>query len=121
MLCGVVQQYYRGEGKYRYIPVAAFAEAFQKTDIAQQSWEYLEQPYQAPNKKCQEALITHRYALTCKLTSVLVICCRSWFPSKSLAQLLAGLLGFLLVSCLKEGTPTPLTEHRWHHNICVHR
>ena len=61
-----VQQYYKGKNKYKYIPVAAFADAFQKTEIAKQGREYLEQPYQAPNKKCEEALITHHYALTCE-------------------------------------------------------
>ncbi|KAL3150185.1 hypothetical protein ABBQ32_000044 [Trebouxia sp. C0010 RCD-2024] len=58
------QQYYKGKNEYKYIPVAAFAEAFQKTDIAKGSREYLEQPYKAPNKKCEEALITHHYALS---------------------------------------------------------
>ena len=76
-----MQQYYRGTNEYKYIPVAAFAEAFQQTEIAKRSREYLAQPYQAPNKKCEEALITHHYALTCEYTSlpfmykVLCPCC----------------------------------------------
>lgn len=61
-----VQQYYKGKNKHKYIPVAAFADAFQKTGTAKRSREYLEQPYQAPNKKCEEALITHHYALSCE-------------------------------------------------------
>ena len=45
------------------MPVAAFAKAFQQTQIAQKTWGDLAQPYQAPNPKCEEALIQHRYAL----------------------------------------------------------
>ena len=60
------QQYYKGKNNYKYIPVAAFADAFQKTEIAKRGRDYLEQPYQAPNKKSEEALITHHYALTCE-------------------------------------------------------
>ena len=66
MLVLSLQQYYKGDAKYQYIPVATFADNFQKTSIAKQGREYLEQPYQAPNKKCEEALITHHYALTCE-------------------------------------------------------
>lgn len=65
MLCAV-QQYFKGKSKHKYVPVAAFADAFQKTKIAKRGREYLEQPYQAPNKKCDEALIKHHYALTCE-------------------------------------------------------
>lgn len=65
-MLSAVQQYYKGKNKHKYVPVAAFADAFQKTEIAKQGREYLEQPYQAPNKKCEEALITHHYALTCE-------------------------------------------------------
>lgn len=55
------------------MPVAAFAEAFQKTDIAKQSQAYMQQPYQAPNPKCLEALMTHHYALSCERTSLLYL------------------------------------------------
>ena len=58
-----VQQYYRGKSKWEYMPVAAFAKAFQQTQIAQKTRGDLAQPYQAPNPKCEEALIQHRYAL----------------------------------------------------------
>lgn len=64
-LC-VLQQYWSGSDKYKYVPVATFADAFLKTDIAKESRQHLEQPYKAPNKKCEEALITHHYALTRK-------------------------------------------------------
>lgn len=64
----VLQQYFRGKAKHQYIPVATFADNFQKTDIAKQQMQYLEQPYKAPNKKCEEALITHHYALPCRLS-----------------------------------------------------
>ena len=67
-LCMVLQQYFRGKAKHQYIPVATFADNFQKTDIAKQQMQYLEQPYKAPNKKCEEALITHHYALSCTLS-----------------------------------------------------
>lgn len=72
-MLSALQQYYKGKNEYKYIPVAAFAEAFQKTDIAKKSREYLEQPYKAPNKKCEEALITHHYALSCECAQV------SWY------------------------------------------
>ncbi|KAL0021570.1 hypothetical protein WJX77_010078 [Trebouxia sp. C0004] len=57
------KQYYRGKGKWEYMPVAAFAKAFQQTQIAQKTRGDLAQPYQAHNAKCEEALIQHRYAL----------------------------------------------------------
>lgn len=62
----MLQQYWSGDGKHKYVPVASFGDAFLKTDTAKQSRQYLEQPYKAPNKKCEEALITHHYALSCK-------------------------------------------------------
>jgi len=64
----LVQQYYRGKGKWEYMPVAAFAKAFQQTQIAQKTRGDLAQPYQAPNPKCEEALIQHRYALNGEMT-----------------------------------------------------
>ena len=67
----VLQQYFKGKAKYQYIPVATFADNFKKTDIAKQQMQYLEQPYKAPNKKCEEALITHHYALSCRLSMLL--------------------------------------------------
>jgi len=70
MLCVAVQQYFKGKGKYQYIPVVTFADNFQKTDIAKQQMQYLEEPYKAPNKKCEEALITHHYALNCMCPSL---------------------------------------------------
>ena len=68
MTLDALQQYFRGNGEHKYVPVAYFADTFLKTDIAKQGREYLEQPYTAPNKKCEEALITHHYALSRKLT-----------------------------------------------------
>ncbi len=62
-----MQQYWSGgKDSYRYIPVRAFSEAFQQTPIARGNMEYLEQPYESPNPKCEEALITHKYALPCE-------------------------------------------------------
>ncbi|DBA99141.1 TPA: hypothetical protein ACH3X3_011764 [Trebouxia sp. C0006] len=58
------QQYWSGgKDSYRYIPVRAFSEAFLQTPIARGNMEYLEQPYESLNAKCDEALITHKYAL----------------------------------------------------------
>ncbi|DBB15923.1 TPA: hypothetical protein ACH3X3_003297 [Trebouxia sp. C0006] len=58
------QQYWSSDkGKYKYVPVTAFADAFQQTAIAQRNMQYLEEPYVAPNPKCDEALITRKYAL----------------------------------------------------------
>jgi len=73
LLFVAVQQYFKGKGKYQYIPVATFADNFQKTDIAKQQMQYLEEPYKAPNKKCEEALITHHYALNCTSSSLCLV------------------------------------------------
>ena len=59
----VLQQYYRGKGKWEYMPVVGFAKAFDQTEMAQATRGALAQPYQAPNPKCEEALIQHKYAL----------------------------------------------------------
>ena len=58
-----MQQYYKGKGSWEYMPVAAFARAFQQTQIAQRMRGALAQPYQAPNPKCDEALVQHKYSL----------------------------------------------------------
>ena len=58
-----MQQYYKGKSKWEYQPVAGFTKAFQQTHMAQQAAAQLAQPYVAPNPKCNEALIQHRYAL----------------------------------------------------------
>ncbi|KAL3160198.1 hypothetical protein ABBQ32_010959 [Trebouxia sp. C0010 RCD-2024] len=57
------KQYYRGKGKWEYMPVVGFAKAFDQTEMAQGTRGALAQPYQAPNPKCEEALIQHKYAL----------------------------------------------------------
>lgn len=59
----MLQQYYRGKGKWEYMPVVGFAKAFDQTEMAQGTRGALAQPYQAPNPKCEEALIQHKYAL----------------------------------------------------------
>ena len=51
------------------MPVAGFTKAFQQTHMAQRTCEELAQPYEAPNAKCQQALIQHRYALNGQLVS----------------------------------------------------
>ncbi|KAL0051690.1 hypothetical protein WJX82_000289 [Trebouxia sp. C0006] len=56
-------QYYRGKGKWEYMPVIGFAKAFDQTEMAKTTRGSLAQPYQAPNPKCEEALITYKYAL----------------------------------------------------------
>lgn len=48
------------------MPVAGFAKAFDQTDIAKTTRGALAQPYEAPNPKCEEALIKYTYALTGK-------------------------------------------------------
>ncbi|KAL3140482.1 hypothetical protein ABBQ38_004739 [Trebouxia sp. C0009 RCD-2024] len=61
------QQYWdASRGEYKYIPVAAFANAFQQTQIAHDNNQALEEPYTAPNPKCEEALCSHKYALPLK-------------------------------------------------------
>ena len=59
----LLQQYWTGKGKYQYIPVAHFSEAFRQSQRYQDRLAELQQPYVAPNPKCEEALITHTYAL----------------------------------------------------------
>ena len=64
----LLQQYWNSnKGAYKYIPVTEFADAFKQTAQATQSMQYLEEPYVAPNAKCDEALITHKYALSGEL------------------------------------------------------
>ena len=61
----LLQQYWNTDkGEYKYVPVTAFADAFQQTATAQRNMQYLDEPYVAPNPKCDEALITHKYALS---------------------------------------------------------
>ncbi|KAL3134216.1 hypothetical protein ABBQ38_006651 [Trebouxia sp. C0009 RCD-2024] len=58
------QQYWNtSKGSYKYIPVAAFAQAFQQTETARENNQAVDKPYVAPNPKCDEALFTHKYAL----------------------------------------------------------
>ena len=67
MTASVLQQYWNASrGEYKYIPVSAYADAFQQTQTAHENLQYLEQPYTARNPKCDEALFTHTYALPCK-------------------------------------------------------
>ena len=65
-LVGCLQQYYRGKGRWEYMPVAGFSKAFQQTHMAQRARGDLAQPYEAPNPECLEALIQHTYALNGK-------------------------------------------------------
>ncbi len=58
-----MQQYYKGKGKWEYMPVVGFAKAFDQTEMAKTTRGALAQPYQAPNPKCEEALIQYKYAL----------------------------------------------------------
>ena len=60
----VLQQYYRGKEKWEYMPVVGFAKAFDQTEMAQRTRGTLAQPYEAPNPKCEEALIQYKYALS---------------------------------------------------------
>ena len=66
----LLQQYYRGKGKWEYMPVVGFAKAFDQTEMAKTTRGSLAQPYQAPNPKCEEALITYKYALNGKSPTV---------------------------------------------------
>lgn len=66
-LAMLLQQYWVGKGQHNYIPVAEFSEAFKQTQTYQASMAALQQPYAAPNPKCNDALIKHTYALPCEL------------------------------------------------------
>lgn len=46
------------------MPVVGFAKAFDQTEMAKTTRGSLAQPYEAPNPKCEEALITYKYALS---------------------------------------------------------
>lgn len=63
-VCFLQQYWNTDKGKYKYVPATAFADSFKQTAIAQSNMQYLEEPYVAPNTKCDEALITHKYALS---------------------------------------------------------
>ena len=43
--------------------MVGFAKAFDQTEMAQRTRGSLAQPYEAPNPKCEEALIQYNYAL----------------------------------------------------------
>ena len=43
--------------------MVGFAKAFDQTEMAQRTRGTLAQPYEAPNPKCEEALIQYKYAL----------------------------------------------------------
>lgn len=60
----VLQQYYKGKDQWEYMPVVGFAKAFDQTGLAQRTGGTLAQPYEAPNPKCEEALIQYKYALS---------------------------------------------------------
>lgn len=47
--------------------MVGFAKAFDQTDMAQRTRGTLAQPYEAPNPKCEEALIQYKYALSGEL------------------------------------------------------
>ena len=61
--CCAVQQYYRGKDKWEYMPVVGFAKAFDQTEMAKRTRGTLAQPYEAPNPKCEQALVQYKYAL----------------------------------------------------------
>ena len=65
----------------------AFSEAFLQTPIARGNMEYLEQPYESLNAKCDEALITHKYALPCEFCLVQMCseCCHFVFTATAIA------------------------------------
>ena len=58
-----LQQYYKCKDKWEYMPVVGFAKAFDQTEMAKRTRGTLAQPYEAPNPKCEDALIQYKYAL----------------------------------------------------------
>ena len=67
----MVQQYWDTcNGAYQYISVAAFADALQQTQTAHEHLQALEEPYVALHPKCDDALFTHKFALSCGLLSL---------------------------------------------------
>ena len=44
LLCAL-QQYWAGQSPYRFVPVTAFVEAFQKTQAAQRTHDVLDMPF----------------------------------------------------------------------------
>lgn len=62
-VCFALQQYYKGQKKWEYLPVVGFAKAFDQTEMAKRTRGALAQPFEAPNPKCEEALIKYKYAL----------------------------------------------------------
>ena len=53
--------------------MVGFAKAFDQTDMAQRTRGTLAQPYEAPNPKCEEALIQYKYALSGELLLLTVL------------------------------------------------
>lgn len=83
-----LQQYYRGKGKWEYMPVVGFAKAFDQTDMAQHTRGTLAQPYEAPNPKCDEALIQYKYALSGEFLPLTLL--HRWHYAKSCSFMLMG-------------------------------
>lgn len=53
-----------GDGKWRFVPVLEFAEAFQQSPIGQANAKELSQPFQK-TELSDSALIRRKYALSC--------------------------------------------------------
>lgn len=53
--------------------MVGFAKAFDQTEMAQRTRGTLAQPYEAPNPKCEQALIQHKYALNGEYQSLALL------------------------------------------------
>ena len=58
--------------------MVGFARAFDQTDMAKRNRGTLAQPYEAPNPKCEEALIKYKYALSGEFAITLCAFWRCW-------------------------------------------
>jgi len=60
------EQYWMGQGAYRYVPVLEFSDAFRKSQIGRCNAEYLQSPFDASKAHGKEPLVYDKYALNCE-------------------------------------------------------
>ena len=73
----MLQQYWIGRNAWKYVPVATFAEAFQKHKTGRRSAEDLAVPFQ-PTAGSKDALVNKKYSLSSKAAA------ESWSRLRSL-------------------------------------
>ena len=62
----VQEQYWVGQGAYRYVPVLEFSDAFKKSQIGRANAEYLQTPFDGSKLSGKDPLVYDTYALDCE-------------------------------------------------------